>query len=152
MIAYALSLVVIIYLYTRYNLIPSIHSFLSNLSFLQYDYIIINLLLYFTALLASFSLIAFLRQLGSKFGQKNLYVISTLFSGVVGRIVVIIGSLILFKAFPGSLLRGAQIYLTILMCLVIFDLRVWDLIGGLTLFINPLYLLIYRAAFYFFRV
>jgi len=29
-----------VYIYTRYNLIPSIHSFLTDLSFLQYDYFV----------------------------------------------------------------------------------------------------------------
>jgi cytochrome c biogenesis factor len=42
---FILYIIIVVYIYTRYNLVPSVHSFLTDLSFLQYDYLVDSLLI-----------------------------------------------------------------------------------------------------------
>jgi hypothetical protein len=138
-----LLLIVVTYVYTRYNLIPSIHSFLSELSFLQYDYVVnigILVVIYF-----------FYKILFDKifwkyriyFNYKYNYVINTYFMCMS---ILFISLVLVNMYFKGITILYIKIFQLFLFSFIIFYLILmcnFDTPIKLTLVFNPILVLFY---------
>jgi len=141
-----------IYLYTRYNLIPSVHSFLSDLSFLQYDYFI-NILI--IVLVASATYIyyiinPFCIKIGVPINQTNF--IHTMFGFLLVLFFCLILNFAALKSISVVLVKFFQIGAIMF---IFFHILVKLQLGSIQLLIsliNPILTLLYSLIFSYIKL
>jgi hypothetical protein len=144
------SSLLIIYVYTRYNLIPSIHSFLSETSFLQYDYLVHIILKVYLFTILYVSIYRFRATSYPFLKLYKYYLLYEMFKVISLSIVLTLVITVGFNSLGVFSIKALQYLTTLLVATLLFINMKPNTIYFSVLFINPLCITIYVLIYRFF--